>query len=139
MWGVVDGWRRQNHTRSLLHGNFESLSLSPTTEREKESRGESPNPLPPSHNDPGDCLLCLGFLGNMLHGVRPELVTLTPAIKWLGLTSAFCAQNPLQVPIIPMESSPTPSFSSFPSQISQRQLTVVRTVSSVPTSPVPRH
>lgn len=107
---------------------------------EKESRGESPNPpLLPPQNDPSDCLLCLGFLGHMLHGVRPELVTLTPVFKQLVLTSAFCAHNLLRVPIIPIESSPTPSFSSFPSQISQRQLIVVRTVSFVPTSLVPRH
>jgi len=37
-WGIRDGWRRQNHARSLLYVNFESLS--PTTGRERKQGRE---------------------------------------------------------------------------------------------------
>lgn len=37
-WGIRDGWRKQNHARSLLYGNFESLS--PTTGRERKQGRE---------------------------------------------------------------------------------------------------
>lgn len=35
-WGIRDGSRRQNHARSLLYGNFESLS----NHRERKKAGE---------------------------------------------------------------------------------------------------
>lgn len=56
--------------------SFSSLSHFPlSNHKERKRAGREPNPPP---NDPSDCALCLGFLGNMLHEVRPELAAPAP-------------------------------------------------------------
>lgn len=86
------------------------MPLSPTTETERERRRES-NPLH-HHNDPSDCLLCLGFLDNRLPGRAPPPPPPRPP-KQRVLTSALRTLsrnpgNPTQSLHLPLPSPPKP-------------------------------